>query len=455
MLSNNVILKLPDFSSEFTITTDASAVGIGAVLEQSNGPIAFASRSLNKAERNYSATDREFLALIWGIKKFKQYLYGKYFKCRTDHKPLLAMVKSAPLNSRHARYLQILEEFDFSLNYISGSDNIPADFLSRIPTGDDICTDKVNQITCSVSSIDDKRKLVPDSEIDEMVKKHHEYGHLGFQKTKSSILNSNYWFHNMKSRIKEHINNCLTCAQNKSYSSHCKSGILPKDNVQPFEVVSIDIVGPLSPSSNRYTHILTMEDNASRWVEACPLTNIRAETVSKAIVDRWIHRFGPPRYFLSDNGTQFTSQIFKDLADRFKFKHKCTTIYHPQGNSIVERFHRVLKDRLRCLGGSWSEKLQEAVWHHNRTDPVDKNKTSPFQFIYGRKPTIPIEWPNNNEFRTYLGKCPRLACPKNFQSSSLQCKFLPPVKVASRLSDQLIKLCDGRILNIKNTRLIW
>jgi hypothetical protein len=442
IVSESMLLKFPNFQRPFTLSTDASGVAVAAVLEQDSGPIIFASRSLNQAERNYSTTDREFLALVWGIKKFKQYLYGRQFHCKTDHKPLIHMIKSSPINSRHARYLQMLEEYDFSLSYIPGVDNIAPDALSRMTADETCCASEQN-------------KVLSDYDILETIKRHHEYGHLGADKTVSSLTNSNIWFSGMHAKVKKIVNECIICAQNKSYGSHCPQGSLPHHEAQPFEVVCIDLVGPFNTSINGHRYILTMIDCASRWAEAIPLTNIRAETVAKALVNTWIHRFGSPRYVISDNGTQFVSSIFKELAEKYQFKHKFSTVYHPQGNSIVERLHREIKDRIRCLSGSWVNSLQDAVWHHNRTDPVDKKNVSPFQYLYGRGPTIPIEWPDANAFKPYTGKCPRFACTRNFNARSLEARFNPPLKVAKRICDQLIKLNNGRVVHMKNCRVIW
>ena len=140
--------------------------------------------------------------------------------------------------------------------------------------------------------------------------------------------------------------------------------------------------------------------------------------------------------------------MFQELAQKFNFQHKHTTSFLPQGNSIVERLHREIKD-LRCLPGPWSDSLQEAVWHYNRTDPTDADKVSPFKHLFGRSSSIPIEWPDNTAFRPYSGKCPKRACLRNFGSSSLDVKFLPSVPVRRRLSEQLIQLVDGRVLHLK------
>lgn len=126
-----------------------------------------------------------------------------------------------------------------------------------------------------------EKRLVSGDQVDETILRHHEYGHLGVKKTVTSILNSNLYFPGIYSKVRRFINKCLTCAQNKSYNSRCSSVTLPREEVNPFEVVSIDIVGPLKTSINNNRYVLTMIDSASRWAEAVPLTNIRADTVAK------------------------------------------------------------------------------------------------------------------------------------------------------------------------------
>ena len=86
------ILKYPDYSRKFILTTDASNGGVGAILSQGEIgkylPIASASRSLNMAERNYSTTEKELLAIVWGMRYFRPYLQRTKFTVVTDHKPL-------------------------------------------------------------------------------------------------------------------------------------------------------------------------------------------------------------------------------------------------------------------------------------------------------------------------------------------------------------------------------
>lgn len=132
------ILSFPDFKRPFQLTTDASNFAIGAVLSQDGHPICFASRTLNSHEKNYSATDKEFLAIMWSVNYFRPYLYGNKFKIYTDHQPikyLQAKYRGRDLSPRHQRWLLKLGEYNFDIEYLKGRNNKVADFLSRlVPT---------------------------------------------------------------------------------------------------------------------------------------------------------------------------------------------------------------------------------------------------------------------------------------------------------------------------------
>lgn len=139
-LINPPILEYPNFSenNKFHLRTDASGFAIGAVLANSNDkPIAFASKSLNKAERNYCTIEKELLAIVWAVKYFRPYLFGKKFKIFTDHKPLIYLFSMTNPSSRLTKFRLLLEEYDFEINYVKGKDNVVADALSRI-TSDEL-----------------------------------------------------------------------------------------------------------------------------------------------------------------------------------------------------------------------------------------------------------------------------------------------------------------------------
>ncbi|MCG8096943.1 MAG: DDE-type integrase/transposase/recombinase [Candidatus Thiodiazotropha endolucinida] len=137
-LTSSPILRLPIFhdGTPFILRTDASDVGIGAVLLQEfegegRLPIAYASKKLLPREKNYSVIEKECLAIIWGVEKFRKYLYGVEFLLETDHKPLSYMQTAKVLNPRIMRWAMKLQPYRFRIIAIRGQENLGADYLSR------------------------------------------------------------------------------------------------------------------------------------------------------------------------------------------------------------------------------------------------------------------------------------------------------------------------------------
>lgn len=136
LLINAPILKYPDFSKPFVLTTDASNFALGAILSQGtppkDQPIAFASRTLNETEQRYSTIEKELLAIVWSCKYFRPYLYGRKFQIFTDHRPLVWLFNLKEPNSKLMRWRLKLEEYDYEIIYKKGKHNLNADALSRI-----------------------------------------------------------------------------------------------------------------------------------------------------------------------------------------------------------------------------------------------------------------------------------------------------------------------------------
>ena len=138
-LTSQPILQLPDVNRPFTLRTDASDTGLGAVLLQEAAneescklPVAFASKKLLSREKAYSTTERECLAIVWGIRHFQCYLEGREFILETDHQSLVYLQRAKHLNSRIMRWALSLQPFRFRLESIKGRDNVGADYLSRV-----------------------------------------------------------------------------------------------------------------------------------------------------------------------------------------------------------------------------------------------------------------------------------------------------------------------------------
>ena len=139
ILIQQPVLQLPNMNLPFTLQTDASNVGLGAVLLQANQndpemhfPVAYASRLLRKAEKNYSTIEKEGLSVYWALQKFHLYLYGRTFVLRTDHRPLLYLNQADKLNPRLKRWAIYINLYSFRAEHIPGEDNHIPDLLSRL-----------------------------------------------------------------------------------------------------------------------------------------------------------------------------------------------------------------------------------------------------------------------------------------------------------------------------------
>ena len=136
ILSSHPIIKLPDLTKDFVLQVDASNVGLGAILLQYDDgerwPVQYASRKLKGAELNYSVIEKECLAVVWAVKKFYQYLYGRPFVIETDHQPLKYLNSANHVNGRLMRWSMYLQQFQYTVKSIPGKENVGSDCLSRL-----------------------------------------------------------------------------------------------------------------------------------------------------------------------------------------------------------------------------------------------------------------------------------------------------------------------------------
>ncbi|XP_033229737.1 uncharacterized protein LOC117181286 [Belonocnema kinseyi] len=131
-LTSAPVLRFPDFKKKFILTTDAFNYGLGAVLSQEGHQCLFISRTLNKAEENYTTSQKELLAIVWAVKRLRQYLLGKKFPIQTDHKALIWLHNVKDPSSRLLRWRLRLEEYVYEIEYVKGKENKVADCLSRL-----------------------------------------------------------------------------------------------------------------------------------------------------------------------------------------------------------------------------------------------------------------------------------------------------------------------------------
>ena len=217
-------------------------------------------------------------------------------------------------------------------------------------------------------------------------------GHMGNNSTRKRLMQHFYW----RGFSKDVCDYCRSCDACQKVSPKGKVQIAPLEEMPaietPFERVGIDLVGPFVSSDRKHKYILTCVDFATRYPEAIPLQKIDTEAVAEALLSIFT-RVGLPKEILSDNGTQLSSDLMKEVMRLLHIKQLHTTIYHAQCNGLVERFHSTLKSMLRKMTEErprdWDRYLPALLFSY-REIPQTSTGFSPFELLYGRTPRGPL-----------------------------------------------------------------
>lgn len=417
-LTTAPILKQADTTAPFTIKTDASNYAIGAVLLQGEGEnehvVEYASRLLIPAERNYSTTEREALALVWAVdEKFRGYIDGGLeVKIATDHQALKWLMSLKSPSGRLARWALRLQPYNLTITYIPGRTNVIADTLSRPPIVSESTVSTIEitlphfnpgtvreeqrkdkQLKTIIDSFESKDNdeqfarytnvgylmhdgilykytgdgdeallVIPEHEQADILYDYHDAptaGHYGIERTLARIMSRYYWT-GMRKQITEYIHKCIDCQRYKAANTKPVGLFQSSASHQRFEIIAIDLFGPLPKTETGHTIILIIEDVTSRWVELFPLEDATAEACGTILLNEIFLRFGLPRKIISDNGPQFVSAIMQTLTYCLDIKQTLTPFYHPEANP-VERKNRDLKPQLAILTQkdhrNWANKL--------------------------------------------------------------------------------------------------
>lgn len=429
LLSRAVELSRVVPGSELCLAVDASSIGVGAVLQQKIDdhwkPISFFSKKLTSTESRYSTFGRELLAAYSAVRYFRHLLGGRTFYLLTDHKPLLGAFQSNSdkYSPRETRHLDYLLQFTSDIRFVKGTDNIPADTMSRGINAFvlDPCLEhqsfveaqekdqqlqhllrenhtsltltKIHipntdlEVVCDTST-GRLRPFVPESMRKTLFSSTHNLSHPGANASIRLITDRFVW-PRMKTDIRQWSKTCVPC-QRAKVGRHTRSppGSFPSPD-ERFAHVHVDITGPL-PSCEGKTYLLTCVDRFSRWCEALPMSDITAHTTARTFVSGWVSRFGVPALITTDRGRQFESDLFNQLMRILGSKRVKTTAYHPEANGLVERFHRTLKSALRAVTdqANWLENLP-LVLLGLRTAVKDDLKCSSAEIVYGTTLRLP------------------------------------------------------------------
>lgn len=428
------ILACPDFELPFIVSCDASGVGVGAVLSQKTAQgeqvIAYASRTLTKAEQKYSATERECIAVIWAVERFRPYIEGTHFTIITDHYSLLWLHNLKDPQGRLARWALRLQPYSFDLIHRKGKEHVVPDILSR-SVEEEVGDIQVNvlqeekkedkwytKMLKDVQENEDKfpswkveggvlwkhvpnqnfqdeerfnwKEVLPKYSRSEILHKCHDVetaGHLGSYKTCARVQTRYYW-PKMRQDVAKYVRRCKVCQQTKS-DQQKPSGLAGayRGVDRPFVMLSADLMGPFPRSSSGHKYILVVMDTFTKMPLLFPMREATASAVAKRLEEDVFLMFGIPSYIICDNGSEFTGNKFKQLAEGYKVKLLYNASRHPQANP-TERLNRTIGPMLRAYVGEnhrhWDQALPKIAFAL-RTAKSEVTGYSPAFLNFGRE----------------------------------------------------------------------
>lgn len=236
--------------------------------------------------------------------------------------------------------------------------------------------------------------VVPQSLLSDVLEKLHDAtGHMGMEKT-IDLVRGRVWRPGYTSDIEDWLKKCSVCARKKNPAP------LPKVRIQsipvgrPAEMWAMDFVGPLPLSDGGNRHILVMCDYFTRWVEAIPLPDQRAETVARVVLRDIVSRYGVPVVLHSDRGANFESRVIRELTTLVGIKKVRTTAYHPQCDGLVERLNRtiltMLSKHVADNQRDWDIWLPCVLLAY-RSAKQCSTGLSPFRLKFGREARLPAD----------------------------------------------------------------
>jgi len=446
LLTTTPVLHLFDPDLPCTVETDASKDALGAVLSQPDKsgklhPVAYYSRKFGDAESRYATGDQELLAIVDALKHWRYYLEGAKhpFVVYTDHANLRNFTTTKELNLRQLRWSDCLASYNFTVVHRSGKLNANADALSRradyikgetfkvkralFKEQDGVLVHQVatlewnseswqaihnaqdsefgdqagNHYICEQLGLKrgdnalyhkDGLVWIPPKLEKDWILRHHEPPLQGHARPEVVLerLRQNYWFPRMRQKVFSQIQKCNLCRKAK-YERHKPYGLLQPNQPpeKPWQVVSMDFVGPLPPSVNEdgvtYENIMVIVDRLTKYTDFIPLPKkFNTPYLAKIFIKHVITRHGIPERIISDRDRKFTSHFWEELCQALGVTRAMSTAYHPTTDGQTERMNQTLEQYLRLYvdneQSNWSTLLPQAAFAYNAT------KQKPFDQVF-------------------------------------------------------------------------
>ncbi|KAL8118331.1 hypothetical protein AgCh_016023 [Apium graveolens] len=369
------ILVMPDFTKIFIIEADASGFGLGAVLLQEGHPIAYFSKVLGVRARLKSIYEKELMAIVLAVLKWRHYLLGRRFMIRTDQQSLKFLLEQREVGSEYQRW----------------EDPFIKQLTNDLRAGREV--PKGYQLEHDVLKYKGRVVLPKDSVLlNKFLQDYHDSpmgGHSGDLKTYQRLAANWYW-PGMRKQVATYVKACLTCQQSKT-SSLSPAGLLQPlplpDKV--WEDLSMDFIEGL-PKSNGADAILVVVDRLSKYAHFISLKHpFSAPTVAAIFIREVVRLHGFPSTIVSDRDKVFMSLFWKELFQLHGTKFCHSTAYHPQSDGQTEVVNKCVETYLRCFISSqpklWVKYLPWAEHWYNTSYHVSTGYT-PFKVLYGRDP---------------------------------------------------------------------
>ena len=375
-------------------TSDACDTAISAWIGQfaDDGklkPIMCVSKKLNETQQRWSTTKKELNANLWGMIKLREYLTGRLFINRIDHKSIERMLSNAP-NHLLQGWMDDMLSSTLRQNIYPAWTMSLADALSRQYDGHTEHYPRHGNFAVTASKLPREQSsledIVPEEERKTLIEKEHLLGHFSLDTMMKRLLASKQTWKSMRRDIGDYIKRCIPCAR---YNTRGKGyhPLNPISALFPWDHIEIDLIGPFPNSEGGYEYIITVTDVLSNFTIIRPLKSKSAKEVATRLWEI-ICDFGPPKIIQSDQGKEFVNSLLDALTTLMGIDHRLTTAYHPRANGLVERRNKditlVLKKLCDGTFNRWDEFLPIVQYALNRAITA-KSNSSPADLMFARK----------------------------------------------------------------------